>query len=157
MKRTARTMTMLLAFTLLPAAWAGATERAELLQPVLLIEQDGGLPAMTQYSGPVLVRYQVTVHNPSLEPITLRRLELRAVEPVSSYQFARETRPFNVTIAPESSATVPFTALASARGGMVGSLAPVNLAGVAMFQSPVGGFAVPIVATIGPKSSRVAR
>lgn len=156
MKRSTRLMTMALALTLLPAAWAGAVEKAQLLQPVLQIEQDGGLPAMSQYAGPVLVRYQVTVHNPSLEPVTLKRLELRAVEPVSSYRFARESRPYSVTIAPESSATVTYTALATARGGMVGSLAPVNLDGVAMFQSPVGGFAVPIVATIGPKSARTA-
>ncbi len=156
MKRQARMLTMALALTLFPAAWAGAAEQATLLQPVLNIRQDGGLPAMSQYAGPTLVRYEVTVYNPSLEPITLKSLELRAVEPVSSYRFGRESRPYSVTIAAESSATVTFTTLARARGGMVGSLAPVNLAGVARFQSEAGGFAVPVIATIGPKSTKMA-
>ncbi|MCM2317617.1 MAG: hypothetical protein NDJ92_20895 [Thermoanaerobaculia bacterium] len=156
MKHSNRMLTIALTLTLLPAAWAGASVKAQLLQPVVEIEQDGGLPAMSQYSGPLLVRYRVSVHNPSLEPITLKQLELRAVEPVSSYQFSREARPYSVTIAPDSTATVTYTVLATARGGMVGSLAPVNLAGVARFQSPVGGFSVPLIATIGPKSSRTA-
>jgi hypothetical protein len=147
-------MALTVALTILPGMTAGAAENARLLQPILEIEQVGGLPSMSQQEGPVLVRYAVTVHNPSLEPITLKRVELRAVEPVSSYRFARESRPYAVTIAPESSATVTYTTLATARGGVVGSLAPVNLDGVAMFASPVGGFAVPIVATIGPKSAR---
>ena len=39
MKRPERMLAMTLALTLLPAAWAGATERAQLLQPVLEIQQ----------------------------------------------------------------------------------------------------------------------
>lgn len=156
MRHSNRMLTIALTLTLLPAAWAGAVVKAQLLQPVVEIEQDGGLPAMSQYSGSLLVRYRVSIHNPSLEPITLKQLELRAVEPVSSYQFPRESRPYSVTIAPDSTATVTYTVLATARGGMVGSLAPVNLAGVAKFQSPAGGFSVPLIAMIGPKSSRMA-
>jgi hypothetical protein len=153
--RTAATMILTLAITFASTPEARAAGKAQLLRPTLEIEQLGGLPAMTQHAGPVLVQYELTVHNPSLEPITLHRIELGSTDPVSSYYLRREARPYDVKIDPESSATVKYTALATARGGLVGAQTPVSINGAAVFSSPVGGFSVPIIATIGPKSTKM--
>lgn len=153
--RTTIITTLAVALVCLTAAPALAAGKAQLLQPTLEIEQVGGLPAMTQHTGPVVVQYEVTVHNPSQEPITLQRVELRTVNPVSSYRLRYESRPYDVKIDAGSSAVVTFTALATARGGLVGSQTPVNLNGSAVFSSAEGGISVPIVATIGPKSTRM--
>jgi hypothetical protein len=153
--RTAASAILVVAITLVPATGAQAAAKAQLLRPTLEIEQVGGLPPMTQHAGPVLVEYEVTIHNPSLEPITLQRVELRSTDPVSSYYLRHEARPYDVKIDPESSATVKYTALATARGGLVGAQTPVSINGSAVFASPAGGFSMPIVATIGPKSTKM--
>jgi len=136
------------------AAFASAGENAKIIQPDISIVQVGGLPDLNNVGGPLTVEYEIHVHNSSNEPITLTRVDLQSVSPVTSYQLRGDSRPFDVTIAPESTAVVTYNALATSRGGIVGSQTPVDIKGVAYFSADTGGFAKPFTHTITPKSQR---
>lgn len=133
---------------------AGAGEKAQLIQPSIEIHQAGGLPSLNQRMGPVTVEYEIRVYNSCSEPITLKRVDLRSLAPVSSYRLRSDSRPFDVTIAPLSAEIVTYRALVYAEGSMIGSMTPVNLSGVLYFDSEVGGFAKPFTHIVTPKSQR---
>ncbi len=152
MKGLIRSLSIAAAIALLPAAYAGAAQSAKLLQPDITVSQFAGLPALTNPGGATVTTFQVAIHNPSSEPITLTRIELRSLSPVSAYYLVRDSRPYKVTIAPNTTVNVKYQALVNARGGLVGSMTPVDLQGVAWFTSPAGGFVSQIRETITPKS-----
>jgi len=136
------------------AAFAYAGENVKVVQPEISIEQVGGLPDFTNVGGPLTVEYQISVHNLSNEPITLTRVNLQSISPVTAYQLRGDSRPYDVTIAPESTAVVTYKALVSARGGLIGAQTPVDIKGVAYFSADVGGFAKAFTYTATPKSER---
>ena len=153
MRRTARLMTMA-AVVLAMTAVAGAGEKARVISPSIEVHQVGGLPLVYLYEGPVAVEYEFRVYNPSLEPITLTRIDLRSISPVTSYVLRSNSRPYEVTIAPDGVEIVSFVALAYARSDLVGAMTPVNLKGVMYFDSADGGFAKRLTHIVTPKSQR---
>lgn len=153
MKRTV-SLTVLFAAVLVVAAVASAGEKAKLIEPEIAIYQTGGLPGYANQGGPLTVEYEIHIHNPSSESITLTRVNLQSVSPVTSYRLRNDSRPFEMTIAPDSSEVVNYRALAVAQGGMIGSQTPVNLKGVLYFDSEAGGFAKAFTHTVTPKSQK---
>lgn len=136
------------------AALASAGEKARILQPEIAIVQTGGLPGYANPGGPLTVEYEIRVHNPSSEAITLTRVNLQSVSPVTSYALRNDSRPFDVTIAPDTTAVVTYRALVDTRGGVIGSQTPVNIRGVAWFDAETGGFAKAFTHTITQKSQK---
>jgi len=153
MQRTVR-ITLIAIATLSLAGIGVAGEKAKLIEPEIAIVQVGGLPQYTNPGVPVTVEYEIHVANRSSEPITLTRVNLQSVSPVTSYALRNESRPFDVTIEPESTTVVTYKALVETRGGMVGAQTPVNIKGVAYFDADTGGFAKAFTHTITRKSQR---
>ncbi len=153
MKKDER-LAVLVAAMLAIASFATAGENVQLIEPTLEIFQIGGLPGYASVGGPVTVEYEIRVHNPSSEPITLTRVSLQSVSPVTSYALRSDSRPFDIIIEPDSVGIVTYRALVDAQGGMIGSQTPVNLKGVAFFDSEVGGFAKAFTHQISSKGQR---
>ena len=83
-------------------------------------------PDMFTFRGPVNVQYQLTVKNPLVDQsITLRRVSLRTQGP-GAYSL-RADDPINITINPDSSATINLSAWARSSGGFMRSQAPVDM------------------------------
>ena len=135
------------------AAVLQAGERAALLQPKIEIEQIGR-PGIFHRGGPFLVEYRITVENRSSETISLKRLDLRSIGDIGPYTLRSESRPFKVSLAPGATETVTFRAMGEARGGVFGAMSPLNLRGVAWFQSEAGNFAQGFTYVDSPKESR---
>ena len=153
MQRTVRIT--LLSLTILAVAGVGlAGDKAKIIEPEIAIVQVGGLPEYSNPGGPVTVEYEIYVQNRSSEPITLTRVNLQSVSPVTSYALRNESRPYDVTIAPNETSVVTYRALVDARGGMVGAQTPVNIKGVAYFDADTGGFTKPFTHTITRKSPK---
>lgn len=147
MQRIVRVSVIALAvLSLAGVASAGDKEKAGLVE--VAIVQAGGLPAMTNPGVPVTVSYEIHIQNNTPEPITLTRVNLQSVSPVTAYQLRSESRPYEVTIESGSQAVVEYRAIAETRGGLVGSKTPVNIKGVAYFE----GFSKPFTHVITDKS-----
>lgn len=153
MKRIVR-LAMLSIAVLSLATVALAGENAKLIEPALEIHQIGGLPDYATIGGPITVEYEIRIYNPSNEPITLTRVNLQSISPVTSYTLRNDSRPYDVTIEPDSVGIVTYRALVNARGGMIGSQTPVNIKGVATFDSDVGGFSKVFTHIVTRKSQR---
>src|SRR5205085_11366195 len=124
--------------TLLFAACASTSQ--ENGPPVTVrLAQLGGTSNIFYYPGPVNVQYQVTVDNPTDQPITLRRLHLRT-EGFGAYALRTTGTPMNVKIAPKSTATFTISAWGRASGGYIASTEPVSLFATAYFAAPSGTF-----------------
>jgi hypothetical protein len=127
-------------------ASAGDKEKAGLVE--VAVVQTGGLPSMTNPGVPVTVSYEIYVQNNTPETITLTRVNLQSVSPVTAYQLRNESRPYELEIASGEQGVVEYRAIAQARGGMAGSKTPVNIRGVAYFE----GFSKPFTHVITDKS-----
>jgi hypothetical protein len=95
-----------------------------------------------QSTGPFDVKYGVRVKNPSAQPITLRRIELRQIG-TGTYQLVRNTPVMlKETVGPGDSVEVSFWQHAYARvlPGNLGSSEPVTMRVLAFFESPHGSF-----------------
>jgi hypothetical protein len=90
-------------------------------------------------AGPVTLRYQVVIGNPSPQPITLIRFDLRSVG-LGAYSLRPDTHSLNIKIPPKSTAEFALTAYGTARGGQTLSGEPVTLQGAAHFEGPDGAF-----------------
>src|SRR2546421_5201547 len=106
---------------------------------VQLTQLGGGTSNVFYFPGPVNVQYEVAVNNPTDQPITLRRLDLRTEGP-GAYALRTTGSPMNVKIAPKSSATFTISAWGQASGGYMASTEPVSLYATAYFDSPGGTF-----------------
>jgi hypothetical protein len=91
------------------------------------------------FPGPVSLRFQVSVSNPTSETVTVRRLDLRSVAG-GAYHLRGQSTPINVKIAPNSTATFTISTWGYARGGYITSAEPVTIQGTAYFDSPSGQF-----------------
>jgi hypothetical protein len=130
MKRAA----ILLAF--IAFSCASGSSQAPSKEPVIDLHQIVG-PSNVQSVGPFDVKYELRVANPSTEPITLRRFEIRSINGGSYVLVNNVPFTFNETIQPGSSSSVSLWAHAYAqvRPNDFGSSEPVTLRGVASFQS----------------------
>jgi hypothetical protein len=91
------------------------------------------------FAGPVNVQYQLTVSNPTSQPLTLQRLDLSTIGP-GAYSLRANSTPMNLKIAPNGTSTFRIAVWGYARGGYIASSEPVSLRGVAYFQSPSNSF-----------------
>jgi len=85
------------------------------------------------FRGPIAIRYQVTVGNPSSEAMTIERLELRTNGP-GPYAVNPQSRVVNVAIAPGEIVTFDFRVDAISRGDDRIMREPVTLSGTAYFR-----------------------
>lgn len=91
------------------------------------------------FRGPVNLQFRVTVTNPTDEPLTLRRLDMRTEGP-GAYVLRANGTPMRVTIAPKSTASVTVSVWGRSLGGYLRQNEPVTLQTSAFFDSPRGSF-----------------
>lgn len=91
------------------------------------------------FPGPISLAYQVAIANPSDEPLTLRRLDIRS-EGGGAYVLRTSSTPMSIKIAPKSAASFNIAAWGRSLGGYLRSTEPVTLATTAYFDSPNGPF-----------------
>jgi hypothetical protein len=126
----------LLLALLLPLACASTPDGQKL---EIVVRQMPDNFELLAFPGPVAIRYQVTVGNPSSEPVTIERLELRTNGP-GPYSVPQRARVINVEIAAGEIVTFDFVADAVSRGDDRIMREPVTLSGTAYFRSPDGPF-----------------
>ena len=91
------------------------------------------------FPGPVNLRFQLTLTNPTDQPVTLRRLDLRTLG--STFLFIRATgTPFHIEVKPHASASVTTAVWGNSRGGQLAQDEPISLQATAYFDSPQGAF-----------------
>jgi hypothetical protein len=102
------------------------------------------------FPGPVNLRFQLTLTNPTDQPVTLRRLDLRT--PGSTSLFIRATgTPFHIEVKPHASASVTTSVWGSSRGGMLAQDEPISLQATAYFDSPKGAFVRLVSSILSPR------
>lgn len=100
-----------------------------------------GTPAETYYfRGPIPIEFQLTVTNPTNQPMTLRKLNLSTTGP-GAYSLRTGDSTLNYTIPPNATTTIALSAWGRSAGGFLRGGEPVNIRGIAYFDSPSGGFA----------------
>jgi hypothetical protein len=119
-----------------------SSNSVKIIPPDLEIVQLVGPAELNYPTGPIDVQYGVRIANRSSEPITLRQIQLQQVSAGGPYRVRSETYFFNKPIAPGAFEELTFWAHADARGGAFATdaQAPVNVRGVAFFESKAGSF-----------------
>jgi hypothetical protein len=109
--------------------------------PEVTIVQTGGVAnAARNMTGPIPVKYAVRVANKASEPITLKRIALSTVG-AGAYTLANASRPFNVSIAPDSHEDVEIQANAVVENSTIlGANGPVTMRLILYFDSAKGQF-----------------
>ena len=91
------------------------------------------------FAGPVSLQFRVSVANPTNEPLTLRRLDMRTEGP-GAYVLRATGTPMRVLIAPKTTTSVTISVWGRALGGYLRQNEPVTLQTTAFFDSPSGSF-----------------
>jgi hypothetical protein len=123
------------------AACAHRTATAPMALPEVTIVQTSGVGlAAHNVTGPISVRYAVRVQNAASQPITLKRIQAQSLG-AGAYTLGSTSKPFNVTIAPESHQDVELWASAIIDQATInGANGPVTLRLILFFDSPLGPF-----------------
>jgi hypothetical protein len=90
--------------------------------------------------GSIPVQYELTLINPSDQPITLEWLEIRTIGS-GAYYLQRGLTPIHRRFPPHSSQTIVVSVWGWTRGGFLAASEPVTIRGVAYFDSSSGRFA----------------
>ena len=97
-------------------------------------------PSDTVYfRGPVTVAYQLTITNPTNQPITLTRVNLSSEGP-GAYTLRTGDAPVKTVVPANGNTTLNLSAWATARGGFMRGSEPVNMRVQLWFDSPSGKF-----------------
>lgn len=91
------------------------------------------------YPGPTNVQYQITVHNDTDQPVTLRHLRLQT-SGGGAYILRANDTPMNLKVGPRSSGSASFAVWGTALGGQLFAHAPVTIRLTGYFDSPKGAF-----------------
>ncbi|MBI2212725.1 MAG: hypothetical protein HYU52_03690 [Acidobacteria bacterium] len=126
------------------AAIAGCSSidnaKVDLIPPEIGLRQLGGPGiAGSQVTGPLSVNLRLTVFNPSLETITLKRVDFSTIGQ-GAYTVSGASRPFGKTIGPDQTIEVETWLPATAESTIVGANGPVTMRVTAFFGSEVGQF-----------------
>lgn len=123
--------------------------KAKLEDPVLNIEQLHG-PAQENYpQGPIEVQYELQIGNKSDVPMTLKRVQIRTVNPAGgAYSLTNRAYYFNSTVPPHSDGSVTFWAKGYFFGRGSRESEPVTVQGTANFETPRGYYDKVFVADI---------
>ena len=92
---------------------------------------------MFYFHGPINIQYQMSIANPTDQPVTLKRIELSSLGP-GSYSIHTGSTPITRTIAPRGTTTFRLSARGRSTGGYLRSEEPVTIRGVAYFQGADG-------------------
>lgn len=110
-----------------------------LIPPELNIRQtEGQAFAARHIEGPISVKFEVDVFNPSSEAIELQRLQLESIGE-GAYSL-RSTKPFQTNVEPGKTQTVEMWAPAYANSTISGANGPVTVRIQADFRSELGKF-----------------
>jgi hypothetical protein len=110
------------------------------LPEVTIVQTSGVGLAARHVTGPIAVRYAVRIRNVAAQPITLKRIQAQSVG-AGAYTLASTSKPFNVTIAPESHQDVELWASAFIEDATItGANGPVTLRLILYLDSPLGPF-----------------
>jgi hypothetical protein len=90
------------------------------------------------FAGPINLQYQLSVINPTSEPLTLTRLELRTIGP-GAYSIRTQASPMNLKIPPNATVTYTISVWGYARGGYLAAEEPVTLQGTTFFRGTSSG------------------
>jgi hypothetical protein len=115
------------------SAW-GASDSPKLNISMQQLTSSGDL---FYFRGPINIQYQLSIANPTDQPVTLKRLELSSLGP-GSYSIHTGATPITRTIAPRGTTTLTLSAWGRAAGGYLRSEEPVTVRGVAYFEGPKG-------------------
>jgi hypothetical protein len=91
------------------------------------------------YPGATNVQYQITVHNETDQPVTLRHLRLQT-SGGGAYVLRANDTPMNLQVGPRSSGSATFAVWGTALGGQLFAHAPVTIRMTGYFDSPKGAF-----------------
>lgn len=104
--------------------------------PEIKVEQLPDSGFVVEEKGSVSIAYQMTVRNPSADPITLRQIEMQAIGR-SPYLLRKDPVTVNETIEPGKEAVVPFSMWSYPRNeGSKHDL--VSVQGTAQFDTKAG-------------------
>jgi len=95
--------------------------------------RQASMPDMFLFRGPINLQYQLTISNPTNEPVTLRRIDLSSIGP-GAYTLHTGT-PITRTIPAGGTTTIALSAWGRASGGYLRSEEPVTIRGVGYFDS----------------------
>jgi hypothetical protein len=102
------------------------------------------------FRGPISLQYQLSIANPTGEPVTLRRLELSTLGP-GAYFLRTGATPITRTIRANGTTTITLSAWGRASGGDLRMEEPVTIRGLAYFDRPHGkGFVRQFIETLRP-------
>lgn len=116
---------------------ACASNKVDLLAPKVELEQLSGESELYLIRGPVSVRYEVRVLNPSSEPVTLRQLDLRTFGD-SPYVLRQGPQFLKKTVPPGEYVTFELGVYGSVVRTGAGTNEPVIIRGIATFETNVG-------------------
>lgn len=91
------------------------------------------------FAGPINVRYQLAITNPTSDTYQLRRLDLRTISP-GAYSLRTPPSPIQATIPPGKTTVVNLSAWARSSGSYLRAEEPVTIQGTAYFDGPHGNF-----------------
>ena len=83
---------------------------------------------MIVFRGPISIQYQLTITNPTSQPLTLSRLNLSTVGP-GGYSLRTGDAVVKTVVPPNGSTSVNLSAWGYARGGYTRSTEPVQVHG----------------------------
>ena len=138
--RNAVAVSFLLAAVALTACAHRAATAPVALPEVTIVQTSGVGLAARNVTGPISVRYAVRIKNVAAQPITLKRIQAQSVG-AGAYMLPSTSKPFNVTIAPESHQDVELWASALIEDPTItGANGPVTLRLILYLDSPLGPF-----------------
>ena len=91
------------------------------------------------FAGPVNIQYQLSVANPTNQPLTLGRLDLETVGP-GAYSLRTTATPMNLQIPANGTSVFKISVWGRARGGYLSATEPVTIRGTAFFRGSTGSF-----------------
>ena len=114
------------------------------------LAQVNSAPDIFYYAGPVNIQYQVSITDPTNEPLTLTRLDLQSVGP-GAYSVRTESTPMNLKVAPNATTNYLISVWGRARGGYLAADEPVSIRGTAYFKGPSSSFVKIFTQNIVPR------
>jgi hypothetical protein len=92
---------------------------------------------MVFFRGPISIQYQLTITNPSNQPLTLTRLNLSTMGP-GGYRLHTGDAIVKTVVPANGSTTLNLSAWGRARGGFIASTEPVEMHGQLWLKPPTG-------------------
>ena len=109
--------------------------------PAIEIEQLVGPAELNYPYGPIEVQFQLTIQNPTPQPIMVTRVAVATLNSQgAAYTLRRDFYNLKKTIAPHATDAVTFWAKAFSYGRSMRDTEPITLRTIVYFDSPDGNF-----------------